>query len=113
MRKLIVSFLLVFVPVTQVLALDAEGNGSGWISLGVPKHIHIGSDGRFFLNGTNEGKCGGVSPRYFRLDMSKPHFKEMYSWLLTMSAQGKPLDCVVDTGCGSDQVWVSYCRGAL
>lgn len=98
---------------TASSAKNAEANGKGWISLGVPSKLHMGTEGSFFLNGTNQGKCGGVSPTYFRMDMSQPHFKEFYSWLLYMRTQNKPLDCVVQRGCGTSDVWVRYCRGVL
>ncbi|GLQ76322.1 hypothetical protein [Vibrio penaeicida] len=96
----------------NAFGVNSSSNG-GWISLGVPSYVHIGSDGRFFLNGSNQGTCSGTKPTYFRMDMNKPHFNKMYSWLLTMSTQGKSIDCVIDSGCGTNEVWVSYCRGPL
>ncbi|CCO47440.1 hypothetical protein VIBNISOn1_30134 [Vibrio nigripulchritudo SOn1] len=93
-------------------AINANSNGE-WIRLGVPSYVHIGTDGRFFLNGTSQGSCANKRPTYFRMDMNKPHFEKTYSWLLMMSTQSKPIDCVVDSGCGSSEVWVSYCRGPL
>lgn len=93
-------------------ALDAPVNGN-WISLGVPSYFHMGTDGTFYLNGTDQGSCAAVRPQYFRVDTGAPHWKEFYAWLLTMSATKKEMHCVVASGCGSDQVWVSYCRGAL
>ncbi|QMV15445.1 hypothetical protein [Vibrio spartinae] len=112
MKKIFIFVIGLMVHVNS-FALDAQGNGNGWISLGVPNYIHMGTDGRFYLNGTHQGQCAGVRPQYFRLNMDKPHFKEFYSWLLSMQVQKKSLDCVVDSGCGSDQVWVSYCRGGM
>jgi len=93
-------------------ALDAPSNGS-WLSLGVPSYIHMGTDGAFYLNGTDQGSCAGVRPQHFRVDTSAPHWKEFYAWLLTMSATKREMHCVVSNGCGSDEVWVSYCRGTL
>ena len=93
-------------------AMDANTNGE-WISLGVPSFVHMGTTGDFYLNGTNQGMCANVAPQYFRLDMSASNFKEFYSWLLIMATTGKPIDCVVDSGCGSSQLWVHYCRGPL
>ena len=104
--------ILITMFALNAYALNAVSNGK-WISLGTPSFIHQGTDGRLYLNGTNQGQCSGVKPTYFRVDMSKPHFKEFYSLLLTLSAQKKSLDCIVDSGCGSNQVWVSYCRGKL
>ena len=92
--------------------LDATSNGN-WISLGAPSYIHMGTDGRFYLNGTNQGSCSGVRPNYFRMDMNDPQFNNMYSWILLMSAQKKPMDCIVKSGCGSTEIWVDYCRGSI
>ncbi|WP_394201669.1 hypothetical protein [Marinagarivorans algicola] len=104
MKKLVMIVGLFLGCINGSWALDAQSNGNGWISLGVLNHVHIGTDGRLYLKGTNQGQCAGVRPEYFRVDMSKPHFKEFYSWLLSMQAQQKSLDCVVDAGCGTSQV---------
>lgn len=93
-----------------VFSLDASEEGD-WISIGVPKRLHLGTDGLFYIDGKSHGKCAGTKPNYFRMDMSKPHFKEFYSWMLYMAAQKKGLDCRVKSGCGSSEVWVEYCRG--
>ncbi len=112
MLRILMGVLLVTLTTLKAEAVDAEQNGK-WISLGVPNYIHQGTDGRLYLNGDAQGRCAGVKPTYFRVDLSKEHAKEFYSLLLFMTAQKKPLVCVVDSGCGSTQVWVSYCRGAL
>ena len=112
MIKKITGALLCLVVSINTYALDAQANGQ-WISLGVPNYIHQGTDGRLYLNGDDQGSCGGVKPTYFRVDLNKAHSKEFYSLLLFMTAQKKPLLCAVESGCGSTQVWVSYCRGAL
>lgn len=113
--KLAIFLVLGVIFSGSVNALDADGNSNGWISLGVISFIHMGTDGdgNFHLNGTDQGKCAGVTPQYFRVDMNLSHFKEFYAWLLTMQAQGKSIDCSVDSGCGTSQVWVRYCRGSL
>ena len=112
-RKLYFVVFMVGIPLFAHATSNAEANGKGWISLGVPSYIHIGTQGAFYLNGTDQGSCAGVTPRYFRIDMSAPYFKEFYSWLLTMQAINKPIHCAVERGCGTDQVWVHYCRGPL
>lgn len=111
-RKLLLLALWAGLLSPPCHALDASVNGE-WISLGAPSYLHMGTDGEFYLNGTDQGSCAGVRPQYFRVDTSAPHWKEFYAWLLTMSATRKEMHCVVRSGCGSDQVWVSYCRGAL
>jgi hypothetical protein len=111
MNKLISILFFVFAS-NMSFALDAAGNG-GWISVGVPSYIHIGTDGRFYLNGTDQGSCESVRPQYIRLDMEATHFKEFYSWLLLMSAQKKEIACTVSHGCGQNEIWTTYCRGSL
>ncbi len=96
----------------NVYALDANNNG-GWISLGVPVFMHLGTDGTFYLNGSDQGSCGGVRPTYFRVDTSAAHWKEFYALVLLSATNGKPMDCPVSSGCGSSEVWVSYCRVPL
>ncbi len=98
--------------INSSFALDAANDGE-WISLGVPKSFHIGTSGAFYLTGDNQGSCGGVVPQYFRMHMNAPYFKEFYSWVLFMSAQKKPMSCVVNSSCGTSQIWVDYCRGDL
>ncbi|MDE1327268.1 hypothetical protein [Vibrio aestuarianus] len=97
-------------------ALDATKDGD-WISMGVPSYFHVGTQGLFYVNGpagsTQHGSCAGVKPHYFRMDMGAPHFYAMYSWMLHMSKENKPVGCVVKSGCGTNQVWVEYCRGEL
>ncbi len=99
-------------PGHALAAQDAQGNGS-WISLGVPRFIHIGTEGPFVLNGTNEGRCAGVQPQYFLVDMNAPHWKEFFAWLLSMAALNKQINCVVESGCGTNLVSVKYCGGSL
>lgn len=92
--------------------VNATGNGQ-FISIGVPVFVHMGTNGDFYLNGSDQGMCQSLSPTYFRFDTSQPRWKEMYALLLYAAANQKSIDCVVDSGCGSSQVWVSYCRSAL
>jgi hypothetical protein len=111
MKKLAISLFCIFLA-NSAFSLDAASNG-GWISVGVPSFIHIGTDGKFYLNGSDQGSCGSVKPQYMRLDMGATHFKEFYSWLLFMSAQKKAIACTVSHGCGQNEVWTTYCRGSL
>lgn len=107
------SWILCAVGLLMVMnahALDAEDNGK-WISVGAPRSFHQGTEGALYLNGDAHGACSGVTPTYIRMDMAQPYFKEFYSLWLYMAAQKKPLDCVVASGCGSNEVWVKYCRG--
>ncbi len=92
--------------------VNATANGQ-FISIGVPAFVHMGTNGDFYLNGTDQGMCQNLSPAYFRFDTSQLRWKEMYALLLYAAANQKSVDCVVDTGCGSTEVWVSYCRTAL
>jgi hypothetical protein len=101
-----------FLAPPLAIALDAQENGQ-WLSMGSPAYFHMGTDGRMFVTGSNHGSCAGIKPNYFRFDMSEPHFKEFYSWMLMASTTGKTFDCVVDKGCGSAQVWTRYCRGSI
>ncbi|MEZ8822892.1 hypothetical protein AB6E04_00940 [Vibrio amylolyticus] len=115
MKKFKCMFLLVCLSYScKAFSLDASRDGD-WISMGIPSYLHIGSDGRFIINGASSqhGQCAGVKPRYFRLDMDAPHFYATYSWLFHMSKENKPVDCVVKRGCGTSTVWVEYCRGEL
>jgi len=99
--------LVASIPATATI--DGTGPNT-WISIGVPLRLHQGSDGLFYLEGNDHGRCNNVRPTYFRFDMTKPTWKEMYSSLMLASVNEKPIDCVVDSGCGTDQVWTSYCR---
>lgn len=106
------------IAIIMVLSISAHSRDAAkdgdWITMGVPTRIHMGTDGRFFINGTNShGACGGVTPSYFRLDMDAPHFYAMYSWMMHMSKENKPIECIVKSGCGDDRVWVEYCSGPL
>jgi hypothetical protein len=112
LRNLLAAGLLLGHVALPAHALDAAADGD-WISLGRPKQIHMGTNGTFYLNGSNQGNCAGVRPQYFRVDMSAPHWKEFYAWMLTMSATQGVMDCRVASGCGSAEVWVNYCRGTL
>ena len=112
---------LAFATLALVAMLPASAtiDGTGpntWISVGIPYQTHQGTlgappaTGDFYLTGTDHGRCNNVRPDYFRFDMSQPHWKEMYAGLLYAAANEKPIDCVVDSGCGTTQVWVSSCR---
>lgn len=92
--------------------VHATANGQ-FISIGVPASVHMGTNGDFFLNGTDLGMCQSLYPSYVRFDTSQPRWKEMYALLLYAATNQKSVDCVVDSGCGTSQVWVSYCRTVL
>lgn len=111
-REILAGVLLLGQLLAPAQALDAPADDH-WISLGRPSQFHMGTNGTFYLNGPNQGSCAGVRPQYFRVDTSAPHWKEFYAWLLTMSATQGVMDCRVASGCGSAEVWVNYCRGAL
>ncbi len=106
--------LMIFIASVSNTGLAIDLNETrGWITVGIPNYIHIGTQGEFYLNGTNHGTCSGVQPRYFRVDTSAPHFKEFWAWLLLAATKDITIDCVVQSGCGTAQIWVQYCRGAL
>jgi hypothetical protein len=92
--------------------VNATANGQ-FMSIGVPSIVHQGTNGDFYLQGTDQGMCQSLMPTYFRFDTSRPHWKEMYALLLYAASNQKSMDCVVDSGCGTSEVWVSYCRTAL
>jgi hypothetical protein len=106
MKKFILMMFMTF----ALFFNTAKANDGDWISIGVPTIIHQGTDGQFFLNGTTPTACNGVVPDYFRADMNAPHWKEFYALILYASANNRGIDCVVKSGCGTSQVWVSYCR---
>lgn len=109
MNKLL--FICAFLVLSSTAkALDAQKKGD-WISVGAPESFHQGTEGVLYLHGDNHGACAGVTPSYIRLNMDHSHFKEFYSLLLYTAAQKQSLDCVVDGGCGGNEVWVKYCRG--
>lgn len=91
----------------------AKANDGDWISIGVPTMIHQGTDGAFYLNGNDQTSCNGVMPSYFRVDMNAPHWKEFYALVLYSSANNRHLACTVQSGCGTPEVWVRYCRVSL
>jgi hypothetical protein len=93
-------------------AYDAAGNGE-WMTMGVPRQVHQGSQGDFYLTGNAMAKCANVTPNYIRINMSDSHWKEMYALILFAAAQGLSIECVIDSGCGGTQVWVTYCRTLL
>jgi hypothetical protein len=92
--------------------INATGTGQ-WISIGVPSDVWLGTNGQFYLRGTDTGTCQSVLPSYFRIDTSQPKWKEMYALLLYTAANQKAIACVVDSGCGTSEVWVSYCNSSL
>lgn len=106
-----VSLLFAFATVAFA-SMDATQNG-GWISIGIPNYMHLGTDGTFYLNGTDQGMCAGVRPSYIRFNTGKDHWKEMYVMIQVAAANDRPMDCVIDTGCGTSELWVSYCRTPL
>jgi hypothetical protein len=113
LRLVALSCLLLAGARPAVAALDAPADGH-WISIGVPANVHLSTvSGGFFLNGSDPGKCANVTPDYFRFDTTQPRWKEMYALILYSAAQGKALECVVASGCGSNEIWTSYCRTSL
>ena len=104
-----------FLPVA-LLALsagEAATNASGtgeWISVGLPTYVNAGTEGHFYLVGNDHGTCGGQAVTYFRFDMNGVKWKEVYALLLSAATAQKYVTCVVDTGCGTSEVWAKYCR---
>lgn len=110
MNKMLTCLAMLLVAVVPASAtIDGTGTNT-WISVGVVTRFHMGSTGDMYMEGNDQGRCNNVRPDYFRMDMSQPTFKEMYAALLVSSANGTAVDCVVDSGCGTNQVWVHYCR---
>jgi hypothetical protein len=110
MKKLLaISVLALAATLPAAATIDGTGPNT-WISVGVPIRLHIGSTGDFYLEGNDHGRCNNVRPDYFRFDMSQPHFKDVYAALLVASTNGMAVDCVVDSACGTSQVWLHYCR---
>ena len=98
----------------QRLALTHNANTQQeLISIGVPVYLRLSIDGEFHLKGTHHGACAGKTPENFRVDMTAPHFKIFHSWVLTMSAMKKHIQCKVDKGCGTDNLWVRDCQASL
>lgn len=93
-------------------AYDGSANGE-WMTVGFPRQVHQGMRGDFYLTGSAMGRCANVTPDYVRMNMSEANWKEMYALILYAASQKLSLDCVVDSGCGSSQVWVTYCRTLL
>ena len=108
-KILLLSVLVLVAAIPASATIDGTGPNT-WISVGTPTRFHIGSTGDFYLEGTDQGRCNNVRPDYFRFDMSQPPWKEVYAALLVASNNGTAVDCVVDSGCGTNQVWVHYCR---
>jgi hypothetical protein len=105
------SLLIFALAGTLPAAATIDGTGPNtWISIGVPTRLHVGATGDFYLEGSDHGRCNNVRPDYFRMDMSQPHFKDVYAALLVAAANGTAVDCVVDSACGTSQVWLHYCR---
>jgi hypothetical protein len=96
-----------FVFQNQALA-DAQ-----WMNVGVPTQVWLGTNGDFFMKGSENDTCNVVSPSYYRVDTNAQHWKDFWGFILYMAAQNKPLRCTVDKGCGTSEVWVSYCTGPL
>lgn len=87
---------------------NASGPGE-WISLGYPTRMYVGTEGDFYIIGSDMGTCAATRPTYIRASMNDPKFKEFYALLLYAAASQKVMECVVDSGCGADQVWTKYC----
>jgi hypothetical protein len=108
-----IAFRLIAVFLLSVASISSHAEEPIWISIGIPQRVHQGTDGTFYLNGTAPTSCNGVVPDYFRVNTNAPHWKEFYALILYAAANGKSLDCVVQNGCGTSQVWVKYCRVEL
>lgn len=111
-RKLSVILMMLLSAHLAHATRDAPADGE-WISFGVPTRLNVGTQGHFYMLGSDQGACNGTTPTYFRVDMSKDHWKEFYAMVLYASAQGKSLECVVVSGCGTSEVWVEYCTMVL
>jgi hypothetical protein len=105
--------LVVFLLASVSRATTNATQNGDWISVGVPADMFVGSAGDFFLVGNDMGSCASTVPAYIRSDMNQQHWKELYAFFLYAHAQQKPLMCVVASGCGTNQVWVTYCRAPL
>ena len=105
--------LLVFLLTSVSRATTNATQNGGWISVGVPADMFVGSAGHFYLVGNDMGSCASTAPTYIRSDMNQPRWKELYAFILYASAQQKPLSCVVESGCGTTELWVTYCRAPL
>lgn len=77
----LLAMLLLVIPAVSSATRNASGNGQ-WISLGVPAGMSLGTNGVW---------------------------KEFYAFFLYAASQRKALECIVDSGCASAEVWVSYC----
>lgn len=110
--RLSIAALCVAGVIPPASAYDAVANGE-WMTVGFPRQVHQGTRGDFYLTGSAMGKCANVTPNYVRMNMSEPNWKEMYALILYAASQQLSLDCVVDSGCGGTQVWVTYCRTML
>jgi hypothetical protein len=99
-------------PLAALPATNAANNGD-WISVGVPNNMFVGSAGHFYMTGNDMGSCAATKPTYLRANMTATYWKELYTLFLYSHSQQKTLMCTVDTGCGSSEVWISYCRAAL
>ena len=114
MRCIKVMIVGLFVANLAPSAQAQDGGANGdWMTLGVPRHVHQGSLGAFYLTGAAMGKCANVTPQYARFNMNDSHWKEMYALILYAASQGLSVDCIVDSGCGGLEVWVTYCRTLL
>lgn len=72
--------------------------------------MNVGSaPGYFYMMGSDQGSCGAVMPTYFRSDMSATYWKEFYTMVILANTQQRPMECVVASGCGTNEVWVTYC----
>lgn len=77
MKALRISFTIIISLLSLPLfALDASEDGD-WISMGYPKHFHMGTDGRLYITGSNHGSCSGAKPTYFRVNMDDEHFDKL------------------------------------
>lgn len=106
-RYLIVVAALISAPSAHATK-NATGNGD-WISVGVPTRMNVGSTGYFYLAGNDHGSCGGTAATYFRSNMSNAYWKELYALFILAQTNQRPLECIVESACGTAELWVSYC----
>lgn len=98
----------------SVVNATRNGNANGdWISMGIPTRINVGSTGLFYMSGNDHGTCGSTATTYLRSDPSKPYFKEFYAMIVLAQANQRPLECIVESGCGTSEIWVTYCTLAF
>ena len=107
-RALAITALALSFGFASQAEINATAAGQ-WISIGIPSRMNVGTTGQFYLIGNDHGTCAGQPVTYFRFDMNGTRWKEVYALLLAAAASQKYIQCVVETGCGTTEVWATYC----